>query len=287
MSDHRSGVRSSPRGRGATVAATLLLVCAAPAAGQDWHQNTIMRQTVDTETLEVELGYGAGELTIEPADDLLYWARVRYDANRFDAVNRYENGRLQLGVEGRGRSLSGEYEGNRLEVRLGRGVPLMLDLEFGAVEADIELGGLSVADLEVSTGASETRLRFSRPNPVRMREAHFTVGAADFQATGLGHANVERVRLEGGVADMTLGFEGRWTHDVHLDVDLGLGSVTVRMPRDIGVRVDKETFLASVGGERMNERGDSHYSNNWDSARYKLTIDVDAAFGDIEIDWID
>lgn len=276
----------------ATAAIALLASSPLPAAGQDWRTTTIMRQATNEQSLDVQLGYGAGELRIEPTEGrMLYQASVRYDARAFDPVADYSNGRLRLGVENNRGGFGGDDhdgDGARLTLRLGRGVPLDLDFEFGAATADIELGGLSVRALEVSTGASETRIRFSQPNPISMRTLEIDVGAAEFHASGLGNANVREVRLNGGVADMELEFGGDWQGDTRLEADFGLGGLTVRVPRDVGVRLHKDTLLASFNGPRMSRRDDGdYYSDDWDDASRRLTVEINAAFGDITIDWID
>jgi len=271
-----------------------LIALSAPAAeAQDWRTTSIMRQATNEQALDVEVGYGAGRLTVEPAEGrMLYQASLRYDARGFRPVAEYSSGRLRLGVDGNDNLHLGDDDdrgdGGHMNLRLGRGVPLDLDFEFGAAMAEIELGGLSVRTLEVSTGASETRVEFSEPNPLEISTINFDVGAAQFTARGLANANARTVRLNGGVAEMTLDFSGRWRGDTNLEADFGLGSLTIRVPRDVGVRVHKETFLASFEGPRMSRRGDDdYYSDNWDSARHHLTIGIDGAFGDITIDWIE
>ena len=275
----------------ATVAA-LVALSPPEAQGQDWRTTSIMRQHTGEQALDVEIGYGAGTLTVEPSDGpMLYQASLRYDANGFEPVAEYTNGRLRLGVDNHDRMDMGDHEddeGGRMALRLGRGVPLDLDFEFGAALAEIELGGLSVRRLELSTGASETRVRFSERNPIRMESLTIDVGAADFAMRGIGNANARKIRLNGGVAEMELDFSGAWSGDTHLEADFGLGSLTLRIPRDVGLRVRKDTLLASFEGPRMSRRGDNtYYSDNWDAASRRLTVDIDAAFGDITIDWID
>ncbi|HUF12006.1 MAG TPA: hypothetical protein VMN78_02775 [Longimicrobiales bacterium] len=279
-----------------TTAFVALLALAAlgplPAHAQDWRTTTIMRQATTEESLEVEIGYGAGTLSVEPAEGrMLYQASLRYDAHGFEPVADYSNGRLRIGVDHNDDLRIGDHdddEGGRMSLRLGRGVPLDLDFEFGAALAEIELGGLSVRRLELSTGASETRVRFSEPNPIRLEMLRIDVGAADFAIRGLGNANAREVRLNGGVAEMELDFSGAWSGDTRLEADFGLGSLTLRVPRDVGLRVRKDTLLVSFEAPRMSKRGDDeYYSDNWNEASRKLTVDIDAAFGDITIEWID
>ena len=272
----------------------LLALSASAVEAQDWRTTTIMRQATTEQALDVEVGYGAGRLVIEPAEGrVLYQASLRYDARGFRPIANYSNGQLRVGVDGNENlhlphDHDGDIEGGRMTLRLGRNVPLDLDFEFGAAMAEIELGGLSVRTADISTGASETRLEFSEPNRIQLDRLNIDVGAAQFTARGLGNANVREVQLHGGVAEMTLDFSGQWRGNTHVDADFGLGSVTIRVPRNVGVRVHKETLLASFEAPRMSRRGDDdYYSDNWDEAQRRLTVDIEGAFGDISIEWID
>jgi hypothetical protein len=67
---------------------------------------------------------------------------------------------------------------------------------------------------------------------------------------------------------------------------MGLGSLTLRFPRALGVRIQREGFLTRFSPAGMVRRGDAWYSNNWDSARYKLTVQVDAALGSVDVEWM-
>jgi hypothetical protein len=161
-----------------------------------------------------------------------------------------------------------------------------LDLDFGAVEANLELGGLRISRVDIETGASDTELFFSEPNPERCDRFEVSMGAAAFSADGLGNANCERVKLEGGVGDVTLDFGGVWRGDMHADITVALGSVTIYVPENVGVRVDKDTFLTDFNGSRFRKSGGARYSDNWDEAERHLTVDLEGAFGSFTVRWI-
>ena len=55
-------------------------------------------------------------------------------------------------------------------------------MEFGAVRADIHLGGLRLTGLESEAGASQTDLVVSAPNTESMDEPSLEVGSAEFTA---------------------------------------------------------------------------------------------------------
>lgn len=263
----------------------LALLPVSPADAQDWRNVTSFRQYAGEERLDVELRYGAGRLTVEPgAAGELYRLGIRYDSDVFDPLTEYRPGRLTVGVEGTGRSirLRGR-EAGEMRLALSRDVPLDLALAFGAVEATLELGGLNVSRVKVETGASDTRLRFSEPNRAACDQFQLSMGAAAFRATGLGNANCDRIRAEGGVGDMTLDFSGQWRRDMSADITMALGAVTLLVPEDVGVVVRRSTFLTSFTGRDFDRRDRDHYSTNWESAQRRLTVDLQGAFGSVTV----
>ncbi|MFC1660093.1 hypothetical protein ACFL3S_01330 [Gemmatimonadota bacterium] len=258
-------------------------------AAQSWRTVTMSRQLSDESALAVRVRYGAGRFYIRPAEGgLLYRMHLRYDEETFEPVARYEGDRLDLGVEsiknrirwGKDRS-SGE-----MELTLARDVEMDLDLDFGAVRADVDLGGLQMTGLQVTTGASESRIDISEPNPAFMGQAGFEVGAADFQVRNLGNLNAEKITVDAGVGHIVLDFQGLWARDALVSVDMGLGALELRFPEGLGVKVEKDTFLTSLDSEGLVKRGDSYYSLDWEQAEHRVTVTVDAAFGSIRVVWV-
>lgn len=268
-------------------AAVLMLAAPATVAGQDWRSVSYFRQVAGEDLLQVEVEYGAGKLQIRPAPErTLYRANLRYDADAFRPVSTYRNGRLRLGVDG-GRMSGRNLKAGNLELSLGSGVPLDLSLKFGAAEANLELGGLRIREASISTGASQTRLTFSQPNPEVCKALVLEVGAAQFRAIGLANLNAERLRVSGGVGEVTLDFTGEWRTNMTADIEMGLGALTLRVPRGIGVRVQKGGLLAGFDSEGLIKRGDAYFSENWEEADRRLTVNVDAALGSIKMAWVD
>lgn len=269
-------------------AAALALGCAGAVEAQDWRTVTSFRQRSEENRMDVHVHYGAGKLLIGPSagGGELYRVGLRYDADMFDPITGYESGRLEVGVEGIGSSVKlRNSDAGELDLRLSPDVPLDLDLEFGAVEADLDLGGLLVARLEIETGASETDVRFSAPNRTACERLGISMGAAALEVEGLGNANCASIEVEGGVGDITLDFSGEWRRSMEADITMALGSLTVIVPSDVGVRVDRDTFLTGFDGSGFVKRDGVLYSRNWESARHRLSIDMSGAFGSINVRW--
>lgn len=259
------------------------------AAAQSWRTMTVSRQIENAEHVTVQLRYGAGEFRLRPAvDGLLYRMELRYDEDTTEPVAAFDGRNLELGVESQGRNIRiGRNKGSgSMDVALGRGVPMSLEFELGAVEATFDLGGLSLTDLDIRTGASASSLDVSEPNPETMRRARLQVGAAEFSARRLGNLNADQLEVSAGVGDVTLDFSGRWQRDLQVEVQMGVGSLELRFPEGVGVRLVKQSLLTSLDSQGLIKRGDAFESPDWDSAQRRITIDVQAAFGSIDVVWL-
>ncbi len=267
---------------------------ATTAGAQTLRTLTSARQLHGETSLIVDVTYAVGELKVAPASPGdLYRMDLRYDEDQFTPVREYDPdaGFLRLGL----RSLHGHAsihhghgdETPSLDLALTPEVPLQLRVEVGAAEADAEFGGLEIKRLAYRTGASESKVRFSRPNPVDCDALTFEVGAADFTASDLGNSNCRTMSFHGGVGDVTLDFGGAWRAPADASVKIGIGSLKILLPRDLGVAITLNRFLASFDHDGFTKRGGVYYSDNYASARVRLNLDVHAAFGGIEVHWLD
>jgi len=273
----------------ALVAASFLLAgIPHPGGAQSWRSVTMSRQLAGENELDVRVRFGAGRLSIEPGEPgTLYRMHLRYDEESFEPVAEYERGRLDLGIESIKHSIRWRKDNTQeMELFLAREVPMSLDLEFGAVRAKLDLGGLQMTQLKLHTGASESRVDISEPNPIRMSNVSLEVGAADFHVMKLGNLNSERIDVDAGVGNIVLDFQGNWQGDATVSVDMGLGALELRFPEGLGVRMVKDTFLTSFDSEGLVKRGNSYYSVDFDEAKYHVTVTVDAAFGSIHVVWV-
>ena len=274
--------------RRTAMVALLSALAVQPLSAQSMRTVTMSRQLEDGDEVEVSVEYSVGRFSVRSVDEgLLYRMNLRYDEDRFEPVAEYSGHRLDIGVESQGRSRGrGDRESGEVELELARGVPMDLDMEFGAVQADFDLGGLALTGLELSTGASESIIDISEPNRMEMGTARFEVGAAEFTLHNLGNLNAERIEFDAGVGSLVLGLDGEWQRDAHLSIDMGLGALELRVPEGLGIRLRKDSFLTSLDSEGLVKRGDIFESLDWNDADRQVTIDLDAAFGSVKVVWI-
>jgi hypothetical protein len=275
----------TPRIARAAVAALMLVP--GVLAAQSWRTLDVSRQLHDSTPLLVRLEHTAGSLDLGAADTpLLYVAHLRYNAERVQPVYAFTPATrtLRVGTARRDDSRSlDEKSAGELRVGLTPRAPLDLELHLGAVKADLDLSRLRIDHLKVESGASEATVRFDVPNAERMRALDFDVGAASLTATRLANANADNIRVKAAVGSVDLDFGGSWSQDVELALDMQLGSASLRVPRDVGVRVDASRMLMGFEHDGLTKRGDAWYSDNWDSARYKLRVQSRMLVGRLEL----
>ena len=272
----------------AIVAVLFAQVIAVEGAAQTWRTLDVSRQAHDTTEHRIRVKYAAGRFTLRPTSDrILYSMQLRYDDEGFEAVHKYDADwrSATIGVEGRSVRWANVRDNDfgEMNLALSKVVPLDLELKLGATRARIDAGDLTLTKLRVETGAADGQLDFSAPNHTRMRILELQLGAAEFAVRNLGNANVSTIRVEGGVGNVELDFGSALRRDVSVDARVALGRLSMHVPRDVGVRVRLKRFLASFDHPGLEKRGDAYYSDNWDAADVRVTVEAETVFGAIEV----
>lgn len=252
------------------------------------------RQLHGETRLNARLEYGSGNLRLQPGEPRdLYRMSLSYDEDRFLPVSDFdsEGGTVHLGLKTRGeggvRVVSRKQLRQAALVSLSPRVELDLDVSLGAVDADLELGGLRLSGIDVKTGASQATVRFSRPNTMRCRNATFSAGAAEVSVIGLGNSRCEEIVFDGGVGKVLLDFSGAPSSSARAKVKMAVGGITLRLPRAAGVRITMDKFLSSFEAPGLVRRAGAYVSPNYDKTDRKLEIELTTAMGGIDVEWTD
>jgi hypothetical protein len=255
---------------------------------------TTFRQLHGETRLQASLNYLAGGLRVAPGRTTeLYRMDASYDADRYLPTSDFDaaRGAVSLGIrpagEGGLRVVSKRQLRQDANVAFSPAVDLDLDITLGAVDADLELGGLSLSALTLQAGASQAVIRFSQPNRSRCRAAEITAGAAEVTVLGLGNSRCDRIDFEGGIGKVTLDFDGPWTTSSRAAVKMAIGELTLRLPRRVGVRLTLDRFLASFDPAGLVRAGNAFESPGYESADRRLDIEVTTAVGGVKVEWLD
>jgi hypothetical protein len=244
-------------------------------------------------TVKMDLGGGIIELGKNDAGNILE-AEIEYDPDEVDVDIDYQKvgdgGNLYLSSESEdGHDF--DTEDNYWHLEFTDRIPIDFEMDIGACEAEFEFTGLKLNDLDLDLGASSTEIIFRKPNPERISKIKLDVGASELTVKGLGNANFDKLSFNGGVGDFTLDFGGELKHKAYVDIDVGLGSLTILLPEDVGVRIRKEgSFLSSfsVDMDGVEEvESDVYESENFDKTEGELIFDIEIGLGSVEIEYID
>lgn len=287
--------------RALTFALGLALLWVSPLSAQSdaWYELQAGRQIAGVRAMEADIEYAVGRLHVTSTPQgMLYDITLRYDSREFEPTRSWSvdggTGSLGLGLA----SLDGDWELDDLDefddadlglldLALSREVPTALSLAVGAAVVDMDLGGIALQRLVYKTGASETRIGFESPNPVRMDRLELAAGAAEFSATGLGNARFEYMEFTGAIGDVNLDFTGDWDGPASGEIKMGLGTLHLVFPRDLGVRIRKRGLLASFESTGFEAVDGGFQTSNWDTAENTISLEVRAAFGDIDVTFVD
>jgi hypothetical protein len=108
-------------------------------------------------------------------------------------------------------------------------------------------------------------------------------------AMGVGEMNadlaildLEKLEVSQGVGDIDLTLAGGGNYSG--DLSQAIGQVVVRIPSDLGVRLQVSRAISSLDIPTGFERdGDYYYSPNYASADYKINLEISQAIGSVEV----
>ncbi len=174
----------------------------------------------------------------------------------------------------------------KLTVRLNDQLPTSLEVTLGAGKGDIDLSGIMMKDLKISTGASSVALRCDKPNPIAAEEVGIESGVSKFTATNLCNTNFRRLKFSGGVGSYKLDFGGDLHHDASAKIEVGLGSMTVSVPKQIPARLlyDASFFSSfSLDDDFSKTRSGVYETEDFEDSDTKLTIQIESGLGSVRV----
>lgn len=176
---------------------------------------------------------------------------------------------------------------NKWDLKINKDIPAELSLTCGASEQNIELGGMSLKYLKLSTGASATVLNFSEPNKER-QNIKLEAGASSLEAKGLGNANAESINFKGGVGKSLLNFSGELKENSLIEISGGMGLIDLEIPKDTGAKIEASgnkfiTLTLQNIPDNFKKTGGVYLNNAYDENKPHLTIKVNMAIGSLNI----
>ena len=243
------------------------------------------------ESLTANLELGVGKLEIEAGTSgQLYDLDLYYDENALQPDLKLEregkNAKLDFSFQGKshwGRAVTN----TRASLRVHPDIKLRLHASTGVTASEINLSGMTVESLDLEAGVGGTLIRVASRNRTRCRDIQIRNGVGAMEAVGLGNLRFEKLEFEGGVGAAELDFSGEWEDDAEVEIQVGVGGVEIRLPRDLGAEVRMpESFLSGIDVSEFRKEGNTYYSENLDRVSQVVRIRIRTGIGGVSIVWI-
>ena len=273
--------------------ALVVLLAGLVMAGRKEHET----HRIDAEgakKIEVELEFSAGELRIIPEDmSEAAVLDVLYDPHRVEYDIEYNvskaTGHLSIETDHH-KHKSIDTDDNKLEMILSTRYTTSLEMDIGACDAEIDLGGIPLEYLDLDIGAASGDIDFSEPNPMRLKEINIDAGASSLDMHSIGNANFELMSFSGGAGSFDLDFRGQYKGESTIDIDIGVSSADIILPRGIPARVETSgsNWLSSVDfhNDDLEEIDDDIYeSPDFQDAETRIILTIDVGLGAVDVYW--
>jgi hypothetical protein len=245
------------------------------------------------ESVDVTIEFGAGHLYINPVqEDVVYSGTFTYLEREPRITYRKlgSEGRLILEMDDEKTDIEDESDQeeireNEWNLNFARNLGYEFDIKMGAVEAEMDLGGIRIKYFKLECGASKARIDFSKPNPVIMDRLKLEMGVSKFAALNLLDANFREMRFEGSIGDYRLDFGGELEEQTGVYIDVSLGALTIDIPAGVPFRLEcEEGILNSLDIEGAYQQDDRWYSRNFKPDAPYLDFSIDSGIGSVKVE---
>ncbi len=216
------------------------------------------------DSANVEINMGAGELEVSGGAADLLEATFTYNVSELNPSATFIGGNLLIEEEdvkgGLGTLLDLHEFRNEWDLRFSDDVPLEMNIQLGAGRTNLSLGSLALASLDVDAGAGDVDLDLSGSQALTQ---------FDFQM---------------GAGDITVDLTGDWQDDLDATVQGGLGEMTLRLPSEVGVRLEVNTGIGSVDTSGLSKNGNIYTNDAYDNSDVVLRLEIDGGVGQINLE---
>jgi hypothetical protein len=127
---------------------------------------------------------------------------------------------------------------------------------------------------------NEWDLRLNNEVPMNL-SLEMGAGTSDLQMAGLSLTGLD-IKL--GAGKCTLDLSGDWARDLSIAIDAGAASVTVRLPRDVGVRVEVSAGPTAINASGLKQDGNVYTNEAYGTSEVTLHINIVAGIGQINLE---
>ncbi len=236
--------------------------------------------------LNARVNLGLGSLkVVKGREAVLFDLDIDYNGNQDKPEVEFSRSgnKAELRVDLKGRKGSGWWgDDNKIDLSLSPEVDLDAGFITGVGENIVDLTGLKVEKLEIINGVGNTEIYMDEINRTACRVLEVTNGIGHLEMTGIGNYAFDDFRFSGGIGDSSLDFSGEWRAAGDIDIKVGMGSLKVMVPHDLGVRIkSSKSFLSNLDMPGFDQVGNEFLSENINEAEKEIVIRLNTGIGDV------
>ncbi len=134
--------------------------------------------------------------------------------------------------------------------------------------------------VNVAAFRNEWGLRLSDRVPMDLK-VNVGAGSGDLKLAGL---SLTGLYINVGAGTYTIDLTGDWARNLDVKIDAGAGLINVRLPREVGARVNVADgpHLIATGGLTLD--GDAYTNAAYGVSNVTMRVDVEAGIGQVNLD---
>jgi len=227
------------------------------------------------------LQMGAGELFIQPGAQGLVQGEITYNVTEWEpkVIREQNTVRIEQG-EMEDVKLPSDEITNSWDLALGSG-PIDLVINAGAYKGILDLGGLSLVNLNINDGASQAEVRFDSPNLVKMERLRYKTGASEVKLINLANAKTGLVSFDSGAGSYTLDFSGTMNQDMQVDIKSGISTIKIIVPEGVPCKVTINGGLNNISPSGTWTISANIYEKSGSGPRIDISLNM--GLGNLEL----
>lgn len=136
----------------------------------------------------------------------------------------------------------------------------------------------------LGSGKNSWTVGFCTAVPLTL-DVELGAGTSDLSFGGL---DLRTLTMSMGAGDTTLDFSGAWDHNVDVQLQAGIGKVTMRFPADVGVRV--ETHNSGIGDfvadEGFVRQGSAFVNRAYGETTATIGVSIQRGIGEVRLETV-
>lgn len=263
----------------------LLIFAACRSAGGTQTQSINLPYPAAT-PVTLSLDSTAGTITLNAADASGVTGTLTTNVGAWVAQTSTSGSTLSI-QQGRSSASVIPDAANTWDLQVGRGTPLILNQTNTAADTTLNLGGLTLAAINVTATTGSYTVSYGTPNPADDGgTASFGLTNGNFTASGLSNSHLSSLSVTTTGGDVQLAFDGTAiTQTMSVRIETTSGSVLLKVPSTTAAQVIYRTSSGALLeiDPQYQKVNDITYVVGDNNATPRLNIEIRTVVGDLRL----